>query len=253
MKRITALVLVLLLMFGCCSCGKEQQEKSGAENTPEQKKPVNAIDEYDPDKDVYVYPEGDWGEGFTYGTIRGRWRADFSYSIQELPEGNTQAIKRVVKILNAMNEEIPEFQYRVMMRFIDESHMEGRLTVDMRSIRDMVLELFGTEDGILRLYGAMYGFSRNEVSYIIQQQGTTVEELAQQVRQVLEVQSGGEEAFISTEDLKGTYTLADNNILFVDCKFDMEYNPADDTLTIHMQEENPSDYNFFEGLILTRG
>lgn len=253
MKRITTVILVLILMTVCCSCGKGKKEKGGEQSTPEQKSPVNAVDEYDPDKDIYVYPEGDWGEGFNYGTVRGRWRADYSYTIEDLPEGNTQSIQHVVKILKAMNKELPPVEYRVMMRFIDESHMEGRLTIDTRALRDLVLELFGTEEGILSLYGALYGYSKNEVAYIIRQQGLTVEELAATVRRTLEVQGGGEEAFIASEDLRGTYTLADNNVLFVNLKYDMEYNPDADTLTIHLQDDYDGKYDFWDGLVLTRG
>ena len=255
LKRILALSLaVMLLIISCCSCGRKQEEQKG-KNTPEPTRSDTQKDDpdYDPDEDIYVYPTGDWGEGFNYGTVRGRWRGEVKAEMEDAHGVDRKDVKRLVTILKAMDMEPPKITYKVMMRFIDESHMEGRVTVDTTAIYDMVLEMYGTEDGIKRLYGALFGLSKNEVAYLIKQSGTTIEEVAAQVSQALEKEAGDKSAFVASKDIAGTYVFDGNMILFTDLDMDLEYDTASGRLTIHVKNPEESEYSNLDGVIVTKG
>lgn len=254
MKRILALLLSIMLMTGCFGCGKKQEEQKKNETTPETKptETEKTDPDYDPDEDIYVYPTGDWGEGFNYGTVRGRWRGETKAKMSDIQGVNQKDVKRLVNVLEAMEMEPPQITYKVMMRFIDESHMEGRVTIDTTAIYDMILEMYGTEDGIKRLYGALFGLSKNEVAYMMKQQGITVEEFAAQVSKAMEKEAGDKSSFIANKDIAGTYVFDGNMILFTDIDMDLEYDSAGDKLTIHVKNPDKNELYFLDGITVTK-
>ena len=144
---------------------------------------------------------------------------------------------------------------KLVLRFVDESHMEGRITLDERAMYDLAYSLVGTKEGLQKLYGVLYGLSKNEVAYAFNKAGISLDMLEQQVAAALQAQGGGRDNYLSKLELGGTYTLSDGKILFDDSKLVLEFDEEKNVLRICTDTEvtGVSDLiNLFSGLELHR-
>ena len=255
MKKLLILLLILMLMVSCMSCkkndAKEGQGKKDEETQQDSEDPGDAKQDDDSGEDTYAYPEGDWGEGFNYGTVRGRWRAETYGGIETL-NASSDKTDYILRLMKAMDVEPPQVCYKIMMRFIDESHMEGRFTIDESAFYDTIITMYATEDGIKRLYGAMYGLSKNEAAEVIRRSGTTVSQLATQMRQILEANIGDGSALIRVHEINGTYSFDGDLIKFQDEDLCLEFNQKDGSLTIHAGDMKIPEMSVFDGISMTK-
>lgn len=258
MKKL--FVIILIAMLACTACGKAkpaQEPKNTPTPTAGKTEPISEADAYNDDGDEkYTYPEGDYGEGFNYGKIRGKWLVEGSYSVVDRPiMGNDQKLDYMKRLITALGMEYPETKMKLVLRFVDESHMEGRITLDERAMYDLAYSLVGTKEGLQKLYGAIYGYSKNEVAYAFNKAGISLDMLEQQVAAALQAQSGGRDNYLSKLELGGTYTLSDGKILFDDSKLVLEFDEEKNVLRICTDTEvnSVSDLiNLFSGLELHR-
>ena len=249
---LTGLVLGVLLLFAACGKKDDAAKKDG--KAPVTEEPVNVIgtpdeeEEYeDPEQDIYVYPDGDWGEGFNYGSVRGRWKLILYGPFEDaFFEAAPQAVK-LRNIVQATGVEEPQVKYTLMMRFIDPTHMEGRLTVDSYDVIQTILDMFATEDGICRLYGALYGYSKNEVTYYLTQAGMSPEKLAAAVRERVGDSIYDRSNYMCKTELKSTYTFSGNTIVFGDYDMCLEFDEAKKTLTVHVGNPQDEEFGRFDG------
>lgn len=245
-KQIGLLITAVLMVFSMIACGKDepiqQKElpKKESSTTPaetESKVPAIGkkidIEGWDAEKDSYEYPSGDYEEGFNYGTIRGRWQTDIDIPMSEVFGNQSSQYKQMLSILDSMGMEVPSGTTKLIMRFTDESHMEGRIIQDNNAFFDMVIDILGTKEGLMQYYSLLYGVNYGMVDYAMAQIGTTPEEFSKEIVSLLDTVAGENRENLRTgKDISSTYVIRDNKIIFDGMDLCLEYQ-EDGTLKIY--------------------
>lgn len=256
-RRIVLLIVCCVLCAGMLSaCGRKSSEDAGkngknsdAETTPTRQ---ISLEDYDPEKDNYEYPEGEYGEGFNYGTVRGRWRATAVCPYAELNDAAKKAAQEYENLFQAINVELPDIEFGITMRFIDPTHVEGSVSSDFRVLMNVLLDTCATEDGLKKMYAAMYGLTKNEVAYAFYNAGISLQELAEEIRALL-TPEGGVESMNMTVPFSDTYTMKDNKIIFDNLDICLEYDEANDTFKAYIgAQDEIAALNYLDGAILEK-
>ena len=260
-KCYRLLLCFLMLSLVLAACGKSEKKSDSDKSVKVTKSPNLPEDDGsedtepdDPDlvyedsnEDTYDYPEGDWGEGFTYGTVRGRWKVTVYGPIEDIYGDHLNSPERLITLINAMGLESPQVKYTLMMRFIDPTHMEGRITFDSSEIVQTIVDMYATEEGICKLYGTLYGLSKNEVKYYLSQSGVPIDQLVDAIRTRLDPVIEDDRNYVVKKEISDTYRLSDGKVLFENLDLCLEYDEASKTLKVFSVSDDTDDLYRFDG------
>lgn len=262
LKRSILILGSMVFIFMAAACGKKdepvkkpirQQEYSDITVTPEEELKKNAnIKGWTDETDSYEYPSGDYGDGFNYGKLRGRWQTDIDVSMQDIFDDNTTEYKQMMNILAAMGTKVPSGTKKMIIRFTDDSHIEGRIIQDNNAFYDMIMEIFGSREGIMQYCSILYGVSYGMVDYALAQQGTTPQEMADTMQTVFKLAAGpNKKNLIQASEFSATYVLRDNNVILNEIDMTLSYN-EDGTLSVYSGANCAKELASADGTVLTK-
>lgn len=260
-KCYRLLACILLFTFVLAACGKNEKKTDSDKSVKATQSPNLPADDGsgdtepvdpdlmvdDPDEDTYDYPDGDWGDGFNYGTVRGRWRVTVYGPIEDIYGDQVIRPERLITLIDAMGLERPQVRYSLMMRFIDPTHMEGRITLDSSEIVQTIVDMYATEEGICKLYGALYGLSKNEVKYYLAQSGVPIDQLVEAIRTTLEPAIADDRVYVVKKEISDTFTLSDGKVLFENLDLCLEYDEESKTLKVFSGANDETELYRFDG------